>query len=69
MNNIEMLNKIKKSESDIIELNEQLEENTKKIEEVARTGTTTEVLQATTETYLQEKINDGTIANLTIEKK
>ena len=39
-----------------------------KINEVATKGTTTEVLQATTEAYMQEKINDGTIANLTIKE-
>lgn len=38
-----------------------------KINEVASTGTTTEVLKNTTETYIQEKIEDGTIANLTIK--
>lgn len=37
-----------------------------KINEVATTGTTTEVLQATTETYIQKKIDDGTIPNMTI---
>lgn len=38
-----------------------------KIQEVASTGTTTEVLKATTENYIQDKIEDGTLANLTIE--
>lgn len=38
-----------------------------KINEVATTGTTTEVLKNTTETYIQGKITDGTIANLTIQ--
>ena len=38
-----------------------------KIQEVASTGTTTEVLQSTTENYIQEKLDDGTIANFTIE--
>ena len=49
---------------------EQLDNNvqqlTNKINEVATIGTTTEVLQNTTETYIQEKIDDGTIPNLTI---
>ena len=43
------------------------QELSNKIQEVASTGTTTEVLQNTTESYIQQKINDGTIANLTIE--
>ena len=38
-----------------------------KIQEVASTGTTTEVLKSTTEKYIKEKLDDGTIANLTIE--
>lgn len=50
---------------------EQLDKNkkelTEKINEVASTGTTTEVLQATTKTYIDEKIEDGTIPNMTIE--
>lgn len=46
---------------------EEIKNISKKIQEVASTGTTTEVLQATTENYIQEKISDGTIANLTIE--
>ena len=55
----------------IDETNAQLSQNKQelsdKIQEVATTGTTTEVLQATTVSYINEKINDGTIANLTIE--
>ena len=38
-----------------------------KIDEIANKGTTTEVLKKTTEDYIQEKIEDGTIANLTLE--
>lgn len=38
-----------------------------KINEVATKGTTTEVLQSTTENYIKNKLDDGTIANLTIE--
>lgn len=49
MNNNKMLRKIKKSETDIVELNEQLEQNkqelTNKINEVATTGTTVETVQ------------------------
>lgn len=72
MNNNEMLRKINKHEDkDIPELREQLDNNVQKlnskINEVATTGTTTEVLKTTTETYIQEKINDGTIPNMTIE--
>lgn len=59
-------------EENIKTTNEQLEQNRneliEKINEVATTGTTTEVLQVTTETYIQEKLTDGTIANLTIKK-
>jgi peptidoglycan/xylan/chitin deacetylase (PgdA/CDA1 family) len=56
----------------LAEVSSQLDTNVQqlnnKINEVATAGTTVEVLQATTETYIQEKINDGTIANLTIEE-
>lgn len=59
-------------DSRLNEINSQLDKNvkqlTKKINEVATTGTTIEVLKNTTETYMQEKINDGTIANLTIKR-
>ena len=52
-------------------INEQMSNNVQqlnnKINEVATTGTTTEVIKNTTETYIQGKITDGTIANLTIE--
>ena len=55
----------------IDETNAQLSQDKKellaKIQEVAETGTTTEVLQDTTKKYIDEKIVDGTIANLTIE--
>ncbi|WP_300903387.1 hypothetical protein, partial [uncultured Clostridium sp.] len=55
------------------EFGSQLETNVQqlnsKINEVAITGTTTEVLKTTTETYIQEKINDGTIPNMTIKNK
>jgi len=37
-----------------------------RIDEIANKGTTTEVLRKTTETYIQEKLDDGTIANLTL---
>lgn len=60
----------KKVEDKIVELNEQLEQNkselTNKINEVATTGTTTEIVENTTRTVIDEKIADGTIANMTI---
>ena len=37
-----------------------------RIDEIANKGTTTEVLKKTTEDYIQEKLDDGTIANLTL---
>lgn len=49
------------------QLDKNVQQLTNKINEVATTGTTTEVLQTTTETYIQKKIDDGTIANMTIE--
>lgn len=55
------LNKI---ENGIVEVYKELDT---KIDEVANKGTTTEVLRETTETYIQEKLDDGTIAKLTIE--
>ena len=39
-----------------------------KINEVAEKGTTVEVVTNTTKTVIDEKINDGTIANMTIKK-
>lgn len=39
-----------------------------KINEVAEKGTTVEVVTNTTKTVIEEKINDGTIANMTIKK-
>lgn len=51
----------------ISQLDKNVQQLNSKINEVAITGTTQEVLKATTETYIQEKINDGTIANLTVE--
>ena len=63
--------KLTTNTNNIKNITSQLDTNVKqlidKINEVATTGTTTEVLQTTTETYIQKKLNDGTIANLTIE--
>lgn len=56
--------RLDKSEQKLDETNAQL---SAKIQEVASTGTTTEVLKSTTENYIKEKLDDGTIANLTIE--
>lgn len=75
----EALRKIIVDENVQVQLNIKIDETKKdiennlqhlnnKIQEVASTGTTTEVLQNTTEKYMQQKIDDGTIANLTIEK-
>ena len=55
--------------NNVQQLNNNVQQLNNKINEVATTGTTTEVLKNTTETYIQGKITDGTIANLTIKKK
>ncbi|MFQ7821422.1 SGNH/GDSL hydrolase family protein [Clostridium sp.] len=51
---------------------EQLDTNVQnlniKINDVAEKGTTVEVVTNTTKTVIEEKINDGTIANMTIKK-
>lgn len=51
------------------QLSQDKKELSAKIQEVAETGTTTEVLQDTTKKYIDKKIDDGTIANLTIKDK
>lgn len=75
---MENINTWVETHSDIVDLDNrvdavstQLEQNknelTNKINEVATKGTTTEVLESTTEAYIQNKIDDGTIAKLTLD--
>ena len=67
----DIVDRVNGVEQEIVKTNAQLSKNknelSDKIQEVASTGTTTEVLQSTTENYIQQKIDDGTIANMTIE--
>lgn len=49
------------------QLSKDKKELSDKIQEVASTGTTTEVLKTTTQNYIDSKLDDGTIANMTIE--
>lgn len=50
------------------QLDKKARELNNKINEVAEKGTTVEVVTNTTKTVIEEKINDGTIANMTIKK-
>ena len=52
------LNKI---ENGIVELNEQLEHNANKIEEIAQKGTTTEVVREVASNEIAKQLNDGSI--------
>lgn len=68
---VNALGKVQDIDNRFAQTNAQLLQNknelSDKIQEVASTGTTTEVLQSTTENYIQQKIDDGTIAHLLIE--